>query len=258
MRLTLAILLVALPLSLGRVVAADAFCGMTVVADLTLSDNIVCAGAGLVIGADNVTVNLNSHTLAGSGTGIGIDVSGVTGVTIVGGTITNFMTGIRSLNSADLTIKNNQLRQNTDGIDFQAGSRGSTIKDNQFSSNRTRAIMLRADVTQNTIKDNTLTGDRVGILLNGGTYHTVKDNVVTGTTLAAIRIGVTATANVLKGNILTLNPAAIEFLTSADGSGIGNVFIENTITSNLCAVKGPTAGNTFRGNDLQGNNADAC
>ena len=258
MRLTLAILLVALPVTFGRAVAADALCGMTVVSDLTFSDDLVCAGGGLVIGADNVTINLNGHTLAGSGTGIGIDVSGVTGVTIKDGTIRNFMTGIRSFNAAELTIKNNQLRQNTDGIDFQAGSHGSTIKENQFSGNRTRAIMLRADVTQNTVKDNTFTGDRVGILLNGGTYHTVKDNIVTGTTLAGIRIGVTATSNVLKDNTLTLNPAAIEFLTSTDGSAVGNVFIENTLMNNLCAIKGPTTGNTFRRNDLEGNTSDAC
>ena len=258
MRLTLAILLVALPVTLGRVVVADTLCGMTLIADLTLSDDLVCAGPGLVIGADHVTVNLNGRTIAGSGTGIGIDVSGVNGVTILGGTIRDFQTGIRSLNSAELTIKNNQFRGNVDGIDFQAGSRGSTIKENQFWSHRTRAIMLRADVTQNTIKDNIFTGDRVGILLNGGTYHTVKDNIVTGTTLAGIRIGVTATGNVLKDNTLTLNPAAIEFLTSTDGSAVGNAFIENTVMTNLCAIKGPTAGNRFQRNDLEGNTSDAC
>jgi parallel beta-helix repeat protein len=244
----LAILLVGVTLSFQSATAAWNLCGTAIVADLKLSEDLTCPADGLIVAADGVRINLNDHTISGSGSGIGITITGRTGVSIVGGTIRNFATGIQLLASAGVSIKASRLQENGDGIDLQAGSRGSTIKDNDFLGNRTRGIMVRSDVSQNTIKGNRLAGNRVGILVFAGVDNLLKENVVTGSGLAGIRINTPATGNWLVENMIASNPIGVEFLVTATGAATGNVLIENTITVNGCGIKGPTAGNTFRKN----------
>ena len=77
-----------------------------------------------------------------------------------------------------IAVKRNDSRENTDGIDLQAGSGGNTIKHNAFRDNRSRGIMIRGNSTDHVIKENTFTGNRVGILVFGGVDTTVKDNLV--------------------------------------------------------------------------------
>jgi hypothetical protein len=73
-------------------------CGDTITASVALAADLTCTGDGLVIGADNVTVDLAGHRLAGNGTGTGITLkksSGrVSNATIKDGTITRFATGL--------------------------------------------------------------------------------------------------------------------------------------------------------------------
>ena len=237
---------------------ASHLCGLTIVENLKLDHDLVCTGDGLIVGADGITVDLNGHTLAGLGSGVGIAVSGRHDVTITGGTITNFAVGVRLNTATDVVIRQMAFAGNPEGIDFQSGSIGNTIKDSAFSGSATRAIMLRANVLDNDIKHNTFTGNRVGILVFAGVDNTVKDNVISGSTLAGIRFSVLATANVIKDNQVTSNLAGIEFLATATGSATGNELKANAIGANDCGLKGPTAGNVFTDNLSLGNVADAC
>lgn len=48
----------------GRPVdATDDLCGATIVANLRLDHDLTCVGAGLIAGADGITINLNGHTI---------------------------------------------------------------------------------------------------------------------------------------------------------------------------------------------------
>ena len=71
-------------------------CGMVVTADVRLRADLVdCAGAGLVIGAPGVTVDLAGHVIDGTGSGAGIDNSaGHDDVRIIRGTVRDFQFGI--------------------------------------------------------------------------------------------------------------------------------------------------------------------
>jgi parallel beta-helix repeat protein len=234
-------------------------CGATVFTDVTLHENLTCAGAGLIAGADGITIDLNGHSLTGSGTGIGIDVVNRTDITILGGTIASFFTGIRLQNSTFVQIKGNQLLNNTDGVDIQAGSADSTIQENVFVGNRTRGVMLRGDTARNAIKENRFTGNRVGVLVNGPVDTVVKENVIETSGLAGIRVGVTATANIVIENEVTSNSVGIDFIVGAGGAGaVGNTFKENAIASNTCGLNGPFGGNTFKENIFTGNGSDIC
>src|SRR5688572_13807111 len=49
-------------------VASELSCGDTITADTTLTGDLVdCPSNGIVIGADDITLDLNGHTVAGNG-----------------------------------------------------------------------------------------------------------------------------------------------------------------------------------------------
>ena len=237
---------------------ANDLCGATILANVKLDQDLTCAGDGLIVGADGIRLDLNGHTITGAGIGIGISVFGRTNVSIVGGTVKNFEAGVRVNTSTDIVIKGNELRENSDGVDCQSGCVGNTIKENAFWDNSTRGIMLRSNSRDNVVKENTFTGNRVGILLFGAVDTTVKENIVSSSSLAGIRVNVIATGNLIKENKIVSNPAGIDFIVTPTGSATGNTFVENTIAMNTCGLKGPTAGNTFIENVFEGNGSDSC
>src|SRR6476646_4860208 len=54
--------------SSGAEAASNVSCGDTITTDATLHHNLVnCANNGIIIGADNVTLDLNYHTIDGDG-----------------------------------------------------------------------------------------------------------------------------------------------------------------------------------------------
>ena len=237
---------------------ADQLCGATITANFKLDHDLACPENGLVVGSDGIKINLNGHTIAGSGNGIGISVIGRADVSIAGGTVQNFATGVLLLNSTAIVVRENQLADNGDGIDLQAGSVGNTIKENRLQGNRTRGIMIRSATSANVIKENTFTGNRVGILLFGPVGTTLKENIVSSSGLAGIRVNVIATGNFLVENTVASNPAGIDFIVTSTGSATGNTLRENTIALNTCGLKGPVAGNSLTENVFQGNTFDSC
>jgi parallel beta-helix repeat protein len=239
--------------------AANDLCGTTITGDLKLEHDLVCTGDGLVVGADGIRVDLNGHTVAGSGTGAGFIVVGRADVTIANGVIRNFQVAVRLNASTGIVIRHNEIVQNGDGIDNQAGGVGNTVKENTFRNHTVRAIMLRGGSSDNDIKNNTFVANRIGILVNGATDTTLKDNLISESSLTGIRFNNAATGNSVKDNILTSNVTGIEFLvTPPAGSSVGNEFKGNTLTGNGCGLLGLTEGNTLKDNTFDGNAADAC
>jgi para-nitrobenzyl esterase len=237
---------------------SNELCGVTITEDLKLDHDLTCVGNGFNVGADHVKVDLNGHTITGSGSGAGINVTGRTGVSIFGGTIRNFGAGVLTNTSSGIVIKRNEFVENVDGVDLQAGSSGNTIRHNNFRANRSRGIMIRGVSTNHVIRQNTLTGDRVGILVFAGADNTVEHNLVSASMLAGIRINIFATGNLVTKNTVTSNPAGIEFLVSGAQSAVGNTVARNTIEQNACGLKGPVTGNTVEKNHFKDNVEDSC
>jgi large repetitive protein len=238
--------------------AEDSLCGATIVTDLKLDHDVACSGNGLIIGADGIRIDLNGYTLSGSRAGVGIGVTGRREITIWGGTVTNFAPAIRVNSSTDVDIKHINFANNTEGIDFQGGSVGNTVKENLFRDSTVRGVMLRADATDNDVKNNTFINDRVAILIFGGVDNTVKQNEISENTVAGIRLIGTATGNVLKDNAVATSAAGIEFVVTLTEWPQGNELKGNTLSANVCGLKGPTAGNTLKDNVFEGNAADTC
>src|SRR3954454_4541422 len=87
--------------------ASNVSCGDTITTDTTLHRNLVnCPNNGIIIGADNVTLDLNYHTIGSDGTpaagcdpdtefcDIGVLNDGHDGVTVVHGSVRQFALGV--------------------------------------------------------------------------------------------------------------------------------------------------------------------
>jgi parallel beta-helix repeat protein len=240
-------------------VSAAIACGDQVTTDLTVQNDLTCAGDALFVMADGISINLNGHTIAGDGTGIGITLRGRTDVTIKGGTVRNFITGIFVNTSTGVVIKDNGFTQNREGV-FFAGSSGNVVKANVAWQNTQRGFMVRPAgtvvvSTDNDFVGNVLTDNPSGILVFGQPGNTFKGNTISGSTVGAFDLtGGGATGNLFKENLLTGSAAGIKF-----GPGYtGNSFIGNSLVSNTCALQGTSAGNTFQGNVFSGNGSNSC
>ena len=83
-------------------------CGDTVTDDVKLECDLECGdGPGLIVGADDVTIDLNGFTISSTtGVGVGIDIDGYEKVKIKGGAIEGFAEGIHAENADKLKIEN--------------------------------------------------------------------------------------------------------------------------------------------------------
>lgn len=129
-------------------------CGTEITHDTTLHHNIVgCTGDGLVIAADNVTLNLAGRRISGTGTGAGVSVQGGRAV-VKNGTITGFASGVDLDHSGPGELSRLKIRRNGAAVSANFASvaiTDSTIADNAqgvsvFSG---RLTMMRSRVVRN-------------------------------------------------------------------------------------------------------------
>jgi large repetitive protein len=106
-------------------------CGQTITKDTKLANDLTdCPSNGIIIGADNITLDLNGHTIDGDGrdnidedcpadvfcdTGVGND--GHEGVTITGGPVTEFGSGVFLFQAQDNRVHGLSTERNGDGMD---------------------------------------------------------------------------------------------------------------------------------------------
>jgi parallel beta-helix repeat protein len=199
-RLVRTAFLLAAPLCLlgawpGYASASHVSCGDTITQNTTLDSDLVdCPGDGVIIGADNISLDLNAHTVDGSPFAFGEGVnnrSGFDGIEITNGTIQQFEHGVRLTDSASNTIRDvvagpnkqigllfeasddNVIERNViygngfgirlDTLDYFStrGSSGNRIEDNSLYQNGGGGIsMFRASNT--IVRGNKLAGNAVG------------------------------------------------------------------------------------------------
>ena len=227
-------------------------CGATLLTDLRLESDLACPGDAIFVGADDISIDLNGHTISGAGAGVGITVRSRQHVTIRGGLVRGFATGIFVTSSTDIVISHNALTQNREAI-FLAGSSSNMIKNNIAWENQLRGVMIRptgsgALSTDNFVVENVLVDNPSGILLFGQPGNTLTANRISGSSVAALDLtGGGASGNVVRGNRLSEGAAGIKF-----GPGwIGNDFFGNTIAGNACGTLGNSTGNTLQGNNFK-------
>ena len=218
-------LLAAIVTSLLAVTAAPAYashvgCGSLITTDTTLDSDIgPCVGDGLIVAADDITLDLGGHTVSGTGTGAGVRVARHTGVEVTNGTIDGFNTGL-VLDEADgnhilsLTLLDN-VRQ---GI-TAAGSDANLIEKNSILDNDGDAIRLGLS-DGNVVRKNVAVGNVFGIgVADGSDSNLVEKNSVSATDVFGIAVFSTSNDNRVEKNDVRGTVLGGGIIVAADSSG---------------------------------------
>jgi large repetitive protein len=242
----------------GQALASHLRCGDTITTDTTLDSDLVnCPNNGIIIGASNITLDLNGHTIDGDGTpvdpcpeGEACDVgvlnrAGYDRLTIMGGTIRQFVAGIVAEGDAahnrlhHLTVSNITevgiiVVDSTDSVIEKTAmpdpgvvglllldSHGALVARNSVSGSTGYAMALFG-VEDSRIQHNKLHGDEHGFILGGSARNLVQHNAVSDSG-GGIEVVEGATANRVEHN---------RFNHTGDGILVGDAS-DNLIRHNL-------------------------
>jgi hypothetical protein len=219
----------------GQALASHVRCGETITTDTTLDSDLVnCPNNGIVIGADNITLDLNGHTIDGDGMpvdpcpeGEACDVgvlnrAGYDRLTIVGGTIRHFGVGIvLEADAAHNRLHHLAVSDTADVGIVVADSIGSVIDKTAMSDpgvnglvllDSQHALVARNSVSGTTgyavfmvgvddsrIQHNKLHGDKHGFIVGASARNLVRSNAVSDSG-GGIEVVEGATANRVEHN----------------------------------------------------------
>lgn len=218
-------------LALGMSSAHAQSCADVLTSDTTLTADLTCDGAGLTLGANDVTLDCAGFTLFGDGSAVGILAQGVTGVTITDCTVDGFAVGFQLTQTFNATLMNNFAVRNTGG-----GSAGFVLIDsaaNTLSANRSGRNAGR------------------GFQLRASPSNLLVDNVATNNLFRGFGLAETSVLNVLVGNVATDNGSA-GFVLS--GGSTANLLVGNVAArSDAEGFEVVSSGNRLRLNRATGN-----
>jgi parallel beta-helix repeat protein len=221
-------------------------CGDRVTQDVQLdSDLRNCAGVGLLIARDGVTLDLSGHTIDGTGRGTGIvngyGGDGRRGFHVRNGTVRGFKVGVRS-GGRGTTLRRLTVTQNATGGVVLRGSQcvmeRSTITDNGYGhgisitgsdgcridanrvSRHLGAGIQASRAARLVIEDNRVGSNRrAGILVAGTHAATVERNTVTGNE-TGISLFDRSNSNVVRRNTAAANVTGIALTFGGTGNRI--------------------------------------
>ncbi|TET18924.1 hypothetical protein E3J74_08455 [Candidatus Bathyarchaeota archaeon] len=170
-------------------------------------DNVTYTFAGniagrVVIQRDNIIIDGSGHTLSWIGTGVGMNLTSVSNVTIKNMEIEGFQYGIR-------------LEQSSNNNVF-----GSNIKDNWCG------IWIQNSLN-NIISEDTVESNTYGVWI-WASNNTLSENIIANSSISGIVIDADSSDNTLSGNEIMNNARGIWVISASDNRFYHNSFIENT------------------------------
>ena len=247
-------------------------CGQTITRDTTLTADLTnCPGDGLVIGADNITLNLNRHTIDGTVTQLpacdeppfgsgGVRAGGYDGLTIENGTVQQFAHGIDGGGEGE-GVANSDLhglvvRDNRFG-GIALGSNQLLNNHNRIVGNETYGNGCGVGIFLNSADGNLVAHNRShdnqgGIGVCCSPNNVIEDNVVADNSETGIAIYFgNHSHNVVRHNSVSGSEDGI-FIGFADGSQ-ENVVVDNHSYNN---TNGAITLEDATGNQIAGNRLD--
>lgn len=248
--------------------SGGATCGTVLMEDLVLDADLVCPGTGLVVGADNVSIDLAGFHLIGSGAGAGVYADNRRGLTIRNGTIEGFYQGVSlyrqtgselvelafsdnfvgfyaSRGSAN-ALRNSVVTRSIMGVLGDESERGMLVADTRFTENSTGLVLSwnsgGSHIVRNHFSNN---GGAISTTENGG--HLIEDNLI-----AENRVGVSLFSS--GGNRVFRNRIADNerFGVAISGSlSNGNQVEDNIVQRNDVGIRVAIGG--LRGTEISGN-----
>lgn len=230
-------------------------CGVPITSSVKLTANLHCPGGdGLVIGANNVVVNLNGKTVSGTGSGSGVVANGRWGVHVYGGVIAGFGDGIHFDNADYSSIKSLRVMDsNGVGIHLVAGSNHNSISFSTVTRSLGRQIHLE-DSTHNRLTGlNLVKGGSDGVNFNKGAGY----NSLTGSSISYhVGDGIKANgdANTFRGNTVHAATTGILIWEGASGVTVEGNTVTKASANGIYNYQGES--NTVRGNKVGGSGAN--
>ena len=225
-----------LMLAFGASEAAAAGCGQTITTDTTLTGDLTnCAGNGIVIGADDITLDLNGHTIDGDptqGGGDGVRNVGFDGVTIENGTVRDFDgDAVRLSDAADNHVRGLSVPLVlADGVRVSGSSAGTLIEDD-----RVDAIGIAIAVDSNVrVERNSTSGDGLSASGKIGSLVVVGDDNRVEGNRASVRVDEGVGAGVPRGALVVVGGARNQILgnTTSD-SPLDGIVVDQRASQTL-------------------------
>jgi len=207
-------------------------CGQVITSNTHVGNDLTnCPGDGLVIGANNVKLDLGGHVIDG-GNAAGSD-------------------GIRNSGGFDnVRVSHGTVQQFGDGVDFSGGANNGKIEHLKVLQNTGRGIGLVSS-NGNKISHNKVWSNFDGIHLNASDTNKIDHDEVFTNTASAIVLITGSDGNKVEHNKTHDNPSW--GITSDDS--VNNTYKHNKVANNHIAGIGVFRGTNLRidHNDLSGN-----
>ena len=205
-------------------------CGDIITQDTVLDHDLLnCSGNGLVIGADNITLDGNGHTISGAlaEETYGIYSNGKSGINIRNCIITNFDLGMRFDSVSNSTIANNLIMNNTDGA-FLYGSSSNVFHGNIVSGNKNSGLSMYVYSNNNTIFNNTISNNgENGFQMLASYYNTFFNNTLNNN-VVGFYLSTAASCNTFFDNLVVNNVDGCEIWSGASN----NMIYSNNVSNN--------------------------
>jgi parallel beta-helix repeat protein len=226
-----------LALGPAQALATEVGCGATITRDTKLTHDVsACPAGGLVIGADDVTLDLNGHTVAAAGVAPDLDFgpdstfgidnrAGHAGVTIKNGSVRGFAAGVFLFGATNnrllnVTVTSSKLpgialiRSDDNRLEHVTASRNGVQTD--FAG-----ILMFASA-RNELRDSALTGNGdAGIFMPQSSDNRIDHNTISGNRAAGIESDVSDRNTVSRNHVF------------ANGDDIQISGSDNTVTANV-------------------------
>jgi parallel beta-helix repeat protein len=234
-------------LGAGSALASHVGCGDTITADTTLDSDLVnCPNNGIVIGADNLTLDLNGHTIDGDGQltqdcgdnefcDDGVVNDGHRGVTIQGGSVREFALGVLVLRARhnrllDLSVTRNMFPGLVVANSPRAQVEGNVVAANGLHTDEAGVVLVdspHSRIARNSILDN---GD-IGLFAPIANNTAFERNLLSGNPEAGILID-QSNRNLFSHNRLSRNGEGITI------AGNRNVITQNFVSDSRAGLPG--------------------
>jgi Periplasmic copper-binding protein (NosD) len=244
-------------------------CGSTLVASVTLSADLNCAGDAYTIGAPGITIDLAGFRIIGNGTGVAVRDSGQDNLTVAKGTISGFASGlslsnVSGVSVSDMTIRDGQaiIAKTVSGLKVGSSEFRSTvvlIGQNSPSPVLAGVIFRSTGITLSQANNAQLTGsDLLDTTVNGSesTAVVVQGNVFVR---SALGYGVNSTGWRITNNSFVNGTVGLDVGPASPGASIfNNSFVGNNLgialhTTNMLELNGTSiVRNSFYNNGAAG------
>ncbi|MEW5977058.1 MAG: right-handed parallel beta-helix repeat-containing protein [Acidobacteriota bacterium] len=201
------------------------------------------SASAIVIQADNVTLDLDGHSMTGPGNkqGIGVSIEGANNVRVHNGHLSDFGIGVRVMNSANVQLDGLQINGHDLGgtpPDIEIGvlilnSRAVVVENNAISRTFLGIFVRGGSSAGNRIAGNTLTGGNNGALAicynpatAVGADPAPQGDLVEGNLISRFNIGI-ATSIATAGNVFRNNAIAYFGMAVNENTPGANIFLDN-------------------------------